>query len=94
MSEDSTLRQISARAHLHLRKVCIEQKVCAEKVEELDRKGREMLKKELAGLPEWLASAEDEMVVLDGLQTEIARYTGREFLPHMQRWVSRREKQK
>ncbi|KAH7333289.1 hypothetical protein BKA65DRAFT_538964 [Rhexocercosporidium sp. MPI-PUGE-AT-0058] len=88
-SEDSTLRQISARAQLHLRKVCIEQKVCTEKVEELDRRGREMLKEELVGLPEWLASAEDKMIVLDGLQTEVASYTGREFLPHMQRWVSR-----
>lgn len=86
--EDGTLRQIAARARLHPCKVYSEMNVCPEEAESLDRTGREMLKSELGNLPAYLIGVEDEMVILDGLQTEIARYTGRSFLPHMQKWCS------
>ncbi|PVH88844.1 hypothetical protein DL98DRAFT_648173 [Cadophora sp. DSE1049] len=86
--EDGTLRQIAARARLHLCRIYNEVKVYHEEAEVLDRTGREMLKDELRNLPPYITGVEDEMVILDELQTEIARYTGRSFLPHMQKWCS------
>ena len=86
--EDDTLRQVAARARFHLCKVYSEQKICHEEAEMLERTGREMLKEELRDVPPYLAGVRDEMVILDGLQTEVVRYTGLTFLPHMQKWCS------
>lgn len=84
--DEGTLREIAARARIHLCKVYNEQKVSPEEAEAHDRIGRDMLKDDFLNLPACLTGAEDEMVILDGLQTEIARYTGRTFLPHIQNW--------
>lgn len=86
--DESTLKQITGRTCLHLSNIYTAQGVKPEEATELHQNGREILKDYLCNMPEYFAGVDDEMIIMDGIQTEIARYTGRVFLPHMQKWFS------